>query len=353
MEYLTEQAVEKLKMGKIPEREALAALIGSGEGPLRETLIRMADETRQRHYGKAVFLRGLIEFSNYCARNCMYCGIRGKNGKAERYRLQKNEILSCCEEGYRSGYRTFVLQSGEDPFYGNERMADIISSIKTSFPEAAVTLSIGEKSRSAYQAFFNAGADRYLLRHETASASLYDSVHENMHLRSRLDCLKALGEIGYQVGAGFMVGLPGQTDLDLADDLVFLAGLRPHMVGIGPFIPHPDTPLGDYPAGSMQKAVLMVALARLVLPRAMIPATTALGTIDSQGREKALRAGANVVMPNLSPPAVRSKYALYAGKFRPGEESAPCRAHIAEKIENAGYELDMSRGDHVDWRRRQ
>lgn len=351
MDKLATRALKDLEKGRMPAAGDLEALIGGADDSARKRLAEKADEVRRAHYGKGVFLRGLIEFSNHCFRNCKYCGIRGKNAKAERYRLDKADILACCRTGYALGYRTFVLQSGEDLHFTTPVLTDIIRAIKADFPDAAVTLSIGEKSREDYAACFEAGADRYLLRHETASPALYDRVHEDMHLDSRLACLETLKAIGYQIGAGFMVGLPGQTDRDLAEDILLLAEMQPHMVGIGPFIPHPDTPFAGFPGGGLEKTVLMLSLARLAVPKAMIPATTALGTIDPTGREKGLRAGANVVMPNLSPMAVRRKYALYADKICTGEESAQCRDGIEKRIRQAGYELDMSRGDHVDWRR--
>ncbi len=338
--------------GHAPDKETLKALIAEGDEEIRGKLMAMADEKRRKHYGKKVYLRGLIEFSNFCMRNCKYCGIRGKNSNADRYRLSKEQIIECCERGYEIGYRTFVLQSGEDCHYDDETMVGIIEAVKTSFPDAAVTLSIGEKSEETYRAYYEAGADRYLLRHETASAELYDEVHEGMRLESRLECLASLKRIGYQIGAGFMVGLPGQTDENLAGDLLLLMKMQPHMIGIGPFIPHADTPLRDFPKGDLDKTVKMLALARIMVPKALIPATTALGTADSHGRELGLAAGANVLMPNLSPIEVRKKYVLYDGKLCTGEESASEKESICKKIESSGYEADMSRGDHIDWRKK-
>lgn len=351
---------EKLKdaligmgQGEPPDKDFLKTIISLKDEELSGALMSMADEKRREHYGKKVYLRGLIEFSNFCLRNCKYCGIRGKNKNAERYRLSKDEIIECCKRGYEIGYRTFVLQSGEDCHFGDETMVGIIEAIKTYFPDSAVTLSIGEKTEETYRAYYEAGADRYLLRHETASAELYDEVHEGMHLESRLECLDSLKRIGYQIGAGFMVGLPGQTDYNLAEDLLLLMKMQPHMIGIGPFIPHADTPFRDCPKGDLDKTVKMLALARIMVPKALIPATTALGTADSNGRELGLAAGANVLMPNLSPMEVRKKYALYDNKLCTGEESASEKEIIGKRIESAGYQLDMSRGDHIDWRKKQ
>ncbi len=340
-----------IKYGDIPSKETLKTLIAGEEKEISGILISDADEIRRNNYGNKVFVRGLIEFSNFCKRNCKYCGIRGKNSKAERYRLSKNEIIECCSKGYDMGYRTFVLQGGEDNYYSDEIMIDIISAIKASFKDVAVTLSIGEKSEGAYRAYYEAGADRYLIRHETASPALYDAVHEDMHLKSRLECLYSLERIGYQIGAGFMVGLPGQTDDDLAEDLLLLMKMQPHMIGIGPFIPHVDTPFRDFPRGDVEKTIRMIALSRLMVPKALIPATTALGTADASGRERGLKAGANVVMPNLSPMEDRRKYMLYNDKLCTEEESAECSEGLRKKIESAGYEMDMSRGDHIDWRK--
>lgn len=344
-------ALSEMEEGRAPDKETLVELIASKDHEANRALIAMADQKRRDHYGKKVYLRGLIEFTNFCMRNCKYCGIRGKNENAERYRLGRDQIMECCTRGHEAGYRTFVLQGGEDPYYDDETMAGIIGEIKSSFPDSAVTLSIGEKTEETYRAYYRAGADRYLLRHETASPELYDAVHEGMHLESRLGCLGSLARTGYQIGAGFMVGLPGQTDGDLAEDLLLLKEMQPHMIGIGPFIPHSDTPFWNFPKGDMDKTVRMIALSRLMVPKALIPATTALGTADARGREMGLMAGANVIMPNLSPMEVRKKYSLYDNKLCTGEESASERETIRKRIEKAGYELDMSRGDHIDWRK--
>ena len=330
---------------KLSERE-LALLLQNMDSESERRLFEYSNMLKSKHYGKSVYMRGLIEFTNFCRQDCLYCGIRRSNSKAERYRLSKEEILRCCEEGYLLGYRTFVLQGGEDSYYDDSKIIDLIKSIKSSFPDSAITLSIGEKSFESYRSYYDAGADRYLLRHETASKRLYEQLHPGMSFENRIRCLKDLKRIGFQTGAGFMVGLPGQTGEDLAKDLVFLKELEPEMVGIGPYIPHPNTPIGKNSGGSFEKTLVMLALVRLLLPDVLLPTTTALGTIDPLGREKALKAGANVVMPNLSPTNVRKKYELYADKICTGDEAAHCRKCIEGRISRAGFEVDMSRGDH-------
>lgn len=345
------ELINRLYVDNNLEKDELLFLLQSLDEDSRGYLIEKAHETRMNNYGNSVFLRGLIEFTSYCSRNCIYCGIRAGNKNAERYRLSLQDILHCCEEGYRLGYRTYVLQGGEDAYYTDDKIIEIVSSIKSSFPDCAITLSIGEKSYESYNKYYAAGADRYLLRHETASKRLYNSLHPGMSFENRLQCLRNLKEIGYQVGAGFMVGLPGQTKEDYVKDLVFLKELQPHMVGIGPFIPHKDTPLGGENGGALADTVTLLAIIRLLLPDVLLPATTALGSIDPHGREKGIKAGANVVMPNLSPTDVRAKYALYDGKICTGDEAAECRRCIEGRIVNAGFSVNMSRGDHNGWRR--
>ena len=307
-----------------------------------------AHEKRLSVYGNKVFMRGLIEFTNYCKSNCMYCGIRRDNKKADRYRLDTETILDCCSQGYELGYRTFVLQGGEDPFYSDEDVVGLIKAIKSNHPDCAITLSIGEKSKDSYQLYKDAGADRYLLRHETNTKSLYERLHPEMSYEARIKCLEDLKEIGFQVGAGFMVGLPGQGNEDYVGDLLFLKKLQPHMVGIGPFIPQQDTPLAGAASGTLETTCIMLSLVRLLLPKVLLPATTALGSLDSKGRERGLQAGGNVVMPNLSPTNVRDKYLLYDGKICTGDEAAHCRGCIERRIQSVGFEVDMSRGDHID-----
>ena len=330
--------VDKLfETGDLSDDE-LKILIESVE--FKEPLAEAADIRRRENYGDKVYIRGLIEFTNYCRNNCYYCGIRRDNKKAERYRLTKDEILLCCDEGYRLGFRTFVMQGGEDPYYTDEMICDIVSKIKSRYPDCAVTLSIGEKPRESYQAFFDAGADRYLLRHETADPEHYGKLHpEAMSLENRKKCLFDLKEIGYQVGSGFMVGSPYQTTENLISDLRFLQKLQPDMIGIGPYITHADTPFAEFKSGDVMLTLRLVSILRLMFPYALIPSTTALGTIHPQGRELGLKAGANVVMPNLSPVSVRKLYSLYENKICTGEEAAQCRGCLERRVESAGYKI--------------
>ena len=339
--------IEKLYKTNQLSREELITLIEQNIEGIDPRLLEVAILTREKYYEKKVFFRGLIELSNYCKNDCYYCGIRRSNAEAHRYRLTKDDILDCCKTGYDLGFRTFVLQGGEDGNYTDEKVVDIVESIKKAYPDCAITLSLGEKSYETYQKYYEAGADRYLLRHETATDSHYAKLHpEEMTFTSRKQCLYDLKEIGFQVGAGLMVGSPYQTIENLADDLLFLKELDPHMVGIGPFIPHKDTPFGKEKPGTLEATILMIALTRLLLPKSLLPATTALGTIDPLGREKGIKAGANVVMPNLSPTSVRKDYALYDNKICTGDEAAECRVCIAGRIENAGFIPDLSRGDY-------
>ena len=309
---------------------------------LRTEAVRL----RKQYYGDKVFTRGLIEFTNYCKNNCYYCGIRNGNRHVDRYRLTEDEILECCQTGYELGYHTFVLQGGEDPYYHDERMEHIIRAVKNQFPDCALTLSLGEKSYESYRRFREAGADRYLLRHETADETLYRSLHpSSMSLKARKQCLFDLKELGYQVGAGFMVGAPGQTLEHLAEDLVFLQELQPQMIGIGPFVPHHDTIYAEEKAGSVELTLFLLSVIRIMFPKVLLPATTALGTMDPRGREKGLAAGANVVMPNLSPVKNRKLYELYDNKICTGEEAAECRGCLGRRVASAGYRLVEDRGD--------
>lgn len=311
-----------------------------------EYLFSLAVKRRKEYYGTDVYVRGLIEFTNFCKNDCLYCGIRCSNKNAQRYRLDKEDILSCCSEGYKLGFRTFVLQGGEDPYFSDERICDIVSSIKSEYPNCAVTLSIGEKERESYQAYFDAGADRYLLRHETANDEHYKMLHPpKMSPQHRKQCLYDLKSIGYQVGCGFMVGSPFQTAENLADDMIFLKDFRPHMVGIGPFISQHDTPFFDKESGTLEQTLFMLGLIRLTLPYVLLPATTALGTIHPMGREKGILAGANVVMPNLSPVSVRKKYLLYDNKICTGDEAAECKNCLQARMRSIGYSVVTSRGD--------
>ncbi len=322
-------------------------LVACAEDPEAAGLLTQeAVRIRKKHYGDKVYIRGLIEFTNYCRNDCGYCGIRRGNLHARRYRLTKEEILECCARGYELGFRTFVLQGGEDRWFTDERMADIIRSIRASYPDCAITLSIGERSYESYRLLKEAGADRYLLRHETADEEHYGKLHPSeMSLAVRKMCLYDLKFLGYQVGAGFMVGSPGQTADGLAKDLLFLKELRPHMVGIGPFVPHHDTRFAQEKAGSVELTLFLLSVIRILLPKVLLPATTALGTMDPQGREKGLQAGANVVMPNLSPQKNRKQYELYDNKICTGEEAAECLECLARRVEQAGYHLCSGRGD--------
>lgn len=344
--------IDKLYRTNNLEYEELVYILKNIEETEKNYLIEKANLTRMNTYGDSVFMRGLIEFTNYCNKGCKYCGINAGNKNVERYRLSLDEILLCCDMGYDLGYRTFVLQGGEDLYFTDEKIVEIIKTIKSKYNEVAITLSIGEKSYESYEAYFKAGADRYLLRHETANPELYEKIHLNSNLNSRKKSLLNLKEIGFQVGAGFMVGIPGGTREDLAKDLIFIKELEPEMVGIGPFIPHKDTIYREELGGTLEDTITMIALTRLLLPYALLPATTALGTIDQNGREKGIKAGANVVMPNLSPMVVREKYSLYDGKICTGDEAAECRNCIEKRIISSGFSIDMSRGDNIIWRKK-
>ncbi len=341
-----ETLIEKLKRQSVLTRDEYVSLIRNRTPELAELLYESAREIKRRYYGNDVFIRGLIEFTSFCKNDCYYCGLRCSNRNAERYRLTKEDILLCCRNGYELGFRTFVLQGGEDPYFNADRLVDIIRSIKKEYPDCALTLSVGEKSYEEYKAYFDAGADRYLLRHETADNEHYRMLHpKELSPENRKRCLYDLKRIGYQVGCGFMVGSPWQTEENLADDLLFIKELQPQMVGIGPFIPQHDTPFRDKKAGTLELTLFMLGLLRLTLPTALIPATTALGTIHPLGREKGIQAGANVVMPNLSPVSVRKKYLLYDNKICTGDEAAECKNCLAMRMKSIGCNVVVSRGD--------
>lgn len=315
-------------------------------GQEADYLRERAAATAQKFYGKDIYVRGLIEFTNYCKNDCLYCGIRRSNREAERYRLGLDEILTCCSIGYDLGYRTFVLQGGEDMFFTDDVMCRIVSGIKAQFSDCAVTLSLGERSRESYEHLFAAGADRYLLRHETAVETHYRQLHPaEMSLENRMRCLRDLKEIGFQVGAGFMVGSPYQTVENIFADLQFLHDFQPHMVGIGPFIPQHSTPFANEAAGTCDLTLKLLSIVRLLLPNVLLPATTALGTVEPLGREKGILAGANVVMPNLSPKDVREKYLLYDNKLCTGQEAAEYIEALKHSISNIGYQVVCDRGD--------
>lgn len=332
---------------KLEKTDFLYLLKKRADGKDCSSLFAAARSVSAAYFGKKIYARGLIEFTNYCRNDCYYCGIRRSNCAVDRYRLTPEEILSACETGYTLGLRTFVLQGGEDGLYTDTVMTDLIGEIKGRWPDCALTLSMGERSFESYLAFFRAGADRYLLRHETADADHYGFLHpEELALESRIKSLRRLRSIGYQTGTGFMVGSPGQTHEHLAQDLLFIQEFVPQMAGIGPFVPHRDTPLGKYPAGSVELTLFLIALLRLMLPRTLIPATTALGTLDPEGREKGILSGANVLMPNLSPRPVREKYALYDNKICTGEEAAESIALLKKRIAAIGYDIVSDRGDY-------
>ena len=338
--------IDKLYKTTSLSKEEYQYLIENFTPDISEYLFEKSREVRHKYYGHDIYVRGLIEFTNYCKNDCYYCGIRCSNRNADRYRLDKTDILECCKEGYSLGFRTFVLQGGEDNSFTDDRMTDIITEIKKNYPDCAVTLSIGEKSRESYEKFFKAGADRYLLRHETANNEHYAKLHpDKLSPLNRKRCLHDLKEIGYQVGCGFMVGSPYQTAEHLAEDMLFLKEFQPHMVGIGPFIAQHDTPFKDMPNGTLELTLFMLGLIRLTLPYVLLPSTTALGTIHPLGREKGILAGANVIMPNLSPVSVRKKYLLYDNKICTGDEAAECKNCLQVRMKSIGYNVVTSRGD--------
>ena len=310
---------------------------------LRDTAVRTAHE----QFGRGIYIRGLIELSSYCHRDCLYCGLRRSNHSAERYRLTQEEVLACCKEGYRLGFRTFVLQGGEDASHTDAWLEELVSKIHHHYPDVAITLSLGERSEASYQRLRQAGAHRYLLRHEAANEALYTSLHPHGRgLQHRLTCVEALQRTGYQVGMGMMIGVKGQTLAHLAEDLQLIAAMRPEMVGIGPFIPHPATPLGHEPAGDLNLTLATIAITRLLLPKALIPSTTALATLSPTGRTEGILSGANVVMPNLSPSDVRAKYAIYENKASWGSEAAEGLSALESELHAIGYHIDYGRGDY-------
>ena len=339
--------IDRLEAGEALTKDEWVRLIDGRSPELAAYLFPKARAVRERVYGTDVYVRGLIEYSNYCKNNCLYCGIRAGNKNASRYRLSTDDILSCCRSGYALGFRTFVLQGGEDPFMTEDQITNLISMIRREFPDCAITLSLGEMEYESYKRFFDAGADRYLLRHETANAEHYQKLHPTeMSFEHRMNCLRTLKEIGYQTGCGFMVGSPYQTSECLAGDMIFIRDLKPEMVGIGPFIPQHDTPFGDQTAGTMELTLFMMGLLRLQDPNVLLPATTALGTIHPFGRELGILAGGNVVMPNLSPVQVRAKYLLYDNKICTGDEAAECVNCMKRRMESVGYHVVVDRGDH-------
>lgn len=342
------EIVEKLGSTHNAYAEELSSLIENRTDEARSRLCELARKEATARYGNKIFIRGLIEISNYCRNDCLYCGIRRSNAHAQRYRLTKEDILECCREGYGLGFRTFVMQGGEDCWYTDEILEDIISEMRGRYPDCAITLSLGEKSRESYERLFRAGANRYLLRHETANAAHYSKLHPaELSLANRMRCLRDLKEIGYQTGCGMMVGSPFQTTDNLVEDLLFMKNFDPQMVGMGPFIPHHDTPFAGERTGSAELTVYLLAIVRLLLPSVLLPATTALGTIDDNGREEGVRAGCNVVMPNLSPLSVRKKYMLYDNKISTGDEAAEAISSLSRRMETIGYNVVSERGDYL------
>ncbi len=338
--------VKKLSDTHSLELSEYEELILNRNSESERQLRNLAVSVRHEIYGYDVYVRGLIELSNICRNDCLYCGIRRSNTNCDRYRLTPEEIIACSDEGYELGFRTFVLQGGEDSFFNDDVLGGIVREIKARHSDCAVTLSMGERSYESYKYLRECGADRYLLRHETANREHYMKLHpQSMSYDNRMKCLHELRELGYQVGCGFMVGSPYQTVKTLAEDLKFIEEFKPEMCGIGPFIPHKDTPFHDYPSGTLELTCYLLSIIRLIHPPVLLPSTTALGTIDPLGREKGIMSGANVVMPNLSPVRVRKKYELYDNKICTGEESAQCRECLSRRMKSIGYEVVVARGD--------
>ncbi len=340
--------IDKLAREHVLTKEEFVKVLTEKSKDDEDYLRELASQKRNQYFGNKVYTRGLIEFTNYCKNDCYYCGIRKSNLKVSRYRLSLEDILECCKIGFELGFRTFVLQGGEDMRFTDEDMVTIIKHIKAAYPDCAITLSLGERSYESYKKMKEAGADRYLLRHETASESHYKKLHpESMSLRNRKNCLYDLKKLGFQVGAGFMVGSPYQRMEDIAEDLIFLHDLSPEMVGVGPFLPHSETPFKEFDKGSYELTLCLISMVRLMLPNGLIPATTALGTINPLGRESGILHGANVVMPNLSPVGVRKQYELYDNKICTGDEAAECKMCLNNRMKKIGYEIVSERGDFV------
>ena len=339
--------VDKLCQEHTLNAEEYRSLLLCQDTEANAYLQQKAQQTTLARFGNAVFIRGLIEISNRCRNNCLYCGIRKSNTMVSRYSLSRETILSCCREGYALGFRTFVLQGGEDISQTDNWVTETVASIRQEFPDCAITLSLGEKSKEAYQRFFDAGANRYLLRHETFNETHYRNLHPSeMSQTYRLNCLQSLKDIGYQTGTGIMVGSPGQTIDHLLEDILFIEHFQPEMIGIGPFIPHADTPFANEQAGNIELTLKLLSIFRLMHPSALIPATTALASLSPDGRERGILAGANVVMPNLSPSVVREKYTLYNNKVAFGSEAAEGLKLLEKQLNKIGYTISRERGDY-------
>lgn len=345
---ICKELIDKLNNEHFLSLDEWTELISSHTSSDAEYAADTARKIAVERFGKRIYFRGIIEFTNICKNDCYYCGIRRSNDKVSRYRLDEDEILDCCEEGYLNGFRTFVLQGGEDGYFNDERMCAIVKRIRERYRDCAITLSLGERSRESYQRLFEAGANRYLLRHEAADCELYAKWHPaELKLENRIECLKNLREIGFQTGCGFMVGAPWQTAKELARDMVFISEFRPAMVGIGPFVPHKDTPFGAFAAGSAELTLFMMSLCRIMLPNVLLPATTALETVrGGNGRKLGVLAGCNVVMPNLSPQNVRKKYLLYNDKAGTDDTAESGIRKLRENMADIGYEVVCGRGDY-------
>lgn len=339
--------VHRLVGERTLKRDEFRALIASCDSQTLEYIRKESVRTAQERFGHGIFVRGLIEISSFCRNDCAYCGLRRSNRSAERYRLSHEQIMKCCQEGYDVGLRTFVLQGGEDATLTDEWLEQIICKIRHIYPDVAITLSLGERSYDSYKRLYDAGATRYLLRHEAANEELYRKLHPHtMSHANRIACIENLKEIGYQTGMGMMIGVRGQSVDDLVEDLLLMERIRPQMIGIGPFIPHRNTPLGDYPAGSVELTLLMLSIVRLMHPSALIPSTTALATLSTEGRRMGILSGANVVMPNLTPPSERKKYAIYEDKASSGSEAVEGLRALEQELNEIGYHIDYSRGDY-------
>lgn len=342
------QWIDRLSSERTVDDDVLRSLLSADDADTLHDLTTCARETTLRHFGNRIFIRGLIEISNCCRNDCYYCGIRRGNRRVERYRLTHEEVMSCCRVGFDAGLRTFVLQGGEDPVWTDARIEALVADIRSHFPDCAITMSIGERSREVYERFFRAGANRYLLRHETYDAEHYARLHPaDMSGHHRIECLHILKDIGFQTGTGIMVGSPGQTVDHLLQDVRFIERLQPQMIGIGPFLPHHDTPFAACKPGTIELTLRLLAIFRLMHPDALIPATTALATLAPDGRTRGILAGANVVMPNLSPPSQRNKYQLYNNKAALGAESAEGLALLQSQLQTIGYEIALERGDYI------